>query len=124
MVIIIIWLLLCLLLWSKVIGLSGFFSFKVNNKITKYITTVKLGYNELYGTMNICSRYNCDIVITVKQTNYLGPIISTNFVRYRREFVITVIVITEFTVFKILYFCNFEFMELSSYCFIFFLLYQ
>jgi hypothetical protein len=59
----VIWLIECLLLWSKVIA---FFSIKVNNKITKYITTVELGYNELYGTMNICSRYNCDIVITVK----------------------------------------------------------
>ena len=30
------------------------------------LSTVKLGYNELYGTVNISARYNRDIIITLE----------------------------------------------------------
>jgi hypothetical protein len=57
------------------------------------ISTVKLGYNELFGTMEVCSLYpsHKNTMMTYIVNLRLGPKIELSYVRYSRDFVIPVI---------------------------------
>ena len=66
--------------------------------LLKTFNTVKLGYNELVGTRQMCSLYLLFIITVRKARNMtmIKPNATHSFVNYNQDFVTTVFVITEY----------------------------